>query len=141
MINIDSWKLWNFRNYSWRTVLTIVIFLQEGPLTKCINFAIVKVLKIIFVMWSNSGSVLGVCWYTVTGSGHWSLGWKVLGTFSLIPAPTKIPMAIFCQETNNFFYCDRTNFRISKIAICMWRNLFSQFWKSPEFKFEGFYHV
>ena len=41
----------------------------------------------------------------VTGSGHcrWSLGWEVLGTFSLIPTPTKIPMAIFCQETTNFF--------------------------------------
>ena len=135
MKNIDSWKLWNFRNYSWRTVLTIVIFLQEGPLTKCINFAIVKVLKIIFVMWSNSGSVLGVCWYTVTGSGHWSLGWKVLGTFSLIPAPTKIPMAIFCQGPIIFLL------RSDKFSHIKNRNLFSKFWKSPEFKFEGFYHV
>ena len=73
-------------------------------------------------MWSNSGSVLGVCWYTVTGSGHWSLGWKVLGTFSLIPAPTKIPMAIFFIAIGQIFAYQKSPFVCDEICLVNFEN-------------------
>ena len=117
----ENCEISKLRDYSWRTVLTVVIFLY---------------------LWCE---VIAGLWYIVlTGSGHcrWSLGWEVLGTFSLIPTPTKIPMAIFCQETTKKFGVIGQIFAYQKIAICNWRKkISSRFWKSSEFNFEGLYHV